>query len=196
LTLSDQRSAQLTNGLKTTVFPPTGKPCSDLVDKMRLTHRKRKDRLEALLLKSNESAEAYEHSRGISYASKGVVTAIIVMCQRLVKAEKNLTPVRFDEFCRSQKLSKRSSLFKKFKVIGNNGRRLFDHSFYLPCSLDSLYQCASLKEGSLQDLIKEGRIHRFITDAELKTVIRSSQQRTRPKRRTKRQVATEQSATT
>jgi len=146
---------------------------------MKTTHRKSRDKLREAIVKSSENLdathEAFELSRSFSAASKGVVTDIIVMCQRLVGAEKALSPVRFDEFCRDQKLSKRSSLFRKCKTVGNNGRRLFEHSYYLPARLDALAECAGLEEDRLEDLIKKGRIHRFITDAELKKVIQSVQ---------------------
>jgi hypothetical protein len=122
-----------------------------------------------------EELKASDFDRRYSAASMAVTNRTIQMCETLVEAEQALSTVRFNELCRSQKLSKRSSTFRKFRSVGSNARRLYSHAYYLPFQLNALYECARLKEETLVALVNAGRIHRSMTDAELKKAIRSDQ---------------------
>jgi hypothetical protein len=141
--------------------------------RMRISHRKRVDRLEIALSKHREGFRVFEHSRSISDASEKATNALLEMCHRWVSADRTLSVPRLAECCRSQKVSHRSPLFKKFKTIGDNASRLYEFSYNLPCRVDALYECAKLTDEVLKALIKERRIYRFISDSELKTVIQS-----------------------
>jgi hypothetical protein len=143
---------------------------------MRISHRKRVDRFEAALSKNREGFRVFEHSRSISDASEKATNAFLEMCHRWVAADEKLNVTRFAECCRGQKISQRSPLFRKFKTIGDNAGRLYEFSYCLPCRLDALYECAKIDSETLKALIKEGRIHRFITDGELRKVVRSLKQ--------------------
>jgi hypothetical protein len=140
---------------------------------MRISHRKRIDKLDRALSKNRESFKGFEHKRSISDASEKVTNSLLELSHRWVAAERNLHPPRFEECCRSQKVTPRSPVLKKLKTIGADASRLYDFSYNLPCRIDALYECAKLTSETLKTLIKEGRMHRFITDAELKKVIRS-----------------------
>ena len=120
------------------------------------------------------SVEAF--ARNYSVSSLAVTNHTITLCGTIFEAEKKLSKVRFDEFCRRLRLSKRSSIFQKFRTIGSNAGRLYRHSRDLPVQLNALYECARLKGDVLEALVKEGRIHTSITDGELKKVIRSNNQ--------------------
>jgi hypothetical protein len=120
-----------------------------------------------------EGLKAFELARGCSQASMAVTNSMITFCRKMVQAEQELPQVRLAEFYRSIKLSKRSSTFRQFRMVGSNARQLYNHAYHLPCRLSALYECARLKEEVLEELVKAGRIHRFMTDAELKQTIKS-----------------------
>jgi hypothetical protein len=86
----------------------------------------------------SEQLKVSDFVRRYSMASMAATNRAIQMCQTMVEAEKKLTPIRFDEFCRVLKLSKRSSTFRKFRTIGSNARRLFPYARYLPHQLATL----------------------------------------------------------
>lgn len=140
---------------------------------MRISHRKRVDKLDRALSKSRDGFRVFEHDRSISDASEKVTNSILELGHRWVAADKNLQTTRFEQCCRSQKVTSRSPVLKKLKAIGDNAGRLYELSYHLPCGIDALYECAKLTTDMLKTLIKEQRIHRFMTDAELKKVIRS-----------------------
>jgi hypothetical protein len=113
-------------------------------------------------------------ARNCSASSFAVTNHTISLCGTMFEAEKRLSKLRFDEFCRRLKLSKRSSIFKKFRIIGSNASRLYRYAYHLPVQLNALYECARLADDDLEALVKAGRIHISITDGELMKVIRSN----------------------
>ena len=112
-------------------------------------------------------ADVEEHRLGCSSQVKTIIDHTLSLGNRIVRAEKELNPVRFDEFCRRLKLVRRSAMFRKLKAIGDHPH-LYKYARYLPIDLDTLVDCTKLQDRDLKALVVTGCLHPFLTSSDLK----------------------------